>query len=150
MVRESTIQNQVADFLRYQYPDVLFHSDFGSSVGMSARQGAQKKRQNGGRRGWPDMFIAKPMYYMHTLEDMLEECEQYGVYHGLFLELKKDGTKLELKDGRWANEHIQTQAFVLRKLRELGYRAEFAVGFDEAVRIIKEYLGEPNKQKIEF
>ena len=60
MVSESQLQQQVADYLRLQYPDALFHSDFGSSVRMSVKQGALKKRQNGGRRGWPDMEIPEP------------------------------------------------------------------------------------------
>lgn len=156
-VSEARVQTMVADYLRLQYPDVLFHSDFGSSVGMTARQGAYKKRQNGGRRGWPDMFIAQKRIWM-IVDDMpqfcfdnsypvrpfeyyLEGAEYAAQSAGLFLELKKDGTRLKKKNGEWANEHIAEQAKVLEDLRQRGYCAEFAVGFDEAKKIIDEYLG---------
>lgn len=69
-----------------------------------------------------------------------EECDGHQIYHGLFLELKKEGTRLKKKNGGWATEHIAEQAEVLGKLRKRGYCAEFAVGFDEAKRTIDEYL----------
>jgi len=61
-------------------------------------------------------------------------------FNGLFLELKKEGTKLKGKDGGWSSEYIDEQAGLLLRLRERGYCAEFAVGFDEAKKIIGEYL----------
>lgn len=60
---------------------------------------------------------------------------------GLFIELKKDGTHLKKKNGDWATEHIAEQAKTLEDLRARGYCAEFAVGFDEAKKLIDEYLG---------
>lgn len=163
---ESELQIQIADYLRLRYPDVLFHSDFGSSIGMTARQGALKKRQNGGRRGWPDMFIAYPVLW--TSEDkvpaFIKESDQWDFYYistrpsnaveyeayGLFLELKKDGIRLKKKNGDWVNEHVANQAKVLEQLRKRGYCAEFAVGFNEAVSIIEQYLSELKGSKIEF
>lgn len=62
-------------------------------------------------------------------------------FHGLYIELKKEGTRLKKKNGDWANKHIAEQADVLGRLRMRGYCAEFAVGFDEAKKIIDEYLG---------
>lgn len=62
------------------------------------------------------------------------------MYAGLFLELKRDGTRLKKKSGEWANEHIAEQAELLHILRQKGFSAEFAVGFDEAKKIIDEYL----------
>ena len=78
---ESELQTKVADYIRLQYPKVLFHSDYGSGVKLTARQAAIQKRQNGGLKGWPDMFIAEP----------------FKEWHGLFIELKKDGTRLKKK-----------------------------------------------------
>lgn len=66
----------------------------------------------------------------------------YDFQSGLFLELKKEGTRLKKKNGDWASEHIKEQAKVLEQLRDRGYCAEFAVGFDETKKIIDEYLGE--------
>lgn len=121
---ESQIQEMVANYLRLRYPDVLFHSDFGSGVKLTMGQAVRQKRLNGGRRAWPDLFIAKP---------------SHG-FHGLFIELKKDGTRLKKKSGEWSSEHIAEQSAVLEELASAGYRTDFAVGCDEAVAIIEEYL----------
>lgn len=143
-MNESDLQSQVADYLRLQYPDVLFHSDFGSGIKLTPGQAV--------------MFIAE----VHIIIPRdFGEANKYSQNHwvcfphqkgeyikpamvvmgGLFLELKKDGTRLQKKNGEWATEHIAEQAELLEKLRERGYCAEFAVGFDEAKRIIDEYLG---------
>lgn len=123
---EAELQVQVADYIRLRYPKVLFHSDFGSGIKLTMGQAIKQKRQNGGRRAWPDMFIAEPM-------------RDKGWY-GLFIELKKEGTRLYKKDGTPASEHIKEQSELLEELDGLGYMAVFAVGFDEAKKIIDEYL----------
>lgn len=134
---EEILQEKVANYLVQNYPDVLFHSDFGSGAKLTPGQAIKQKRQNGGRRAWPDMLIAepKPVHYFTGRDDVLP---------GLFLELKKDGTRLKKKNGEWASEHIAEQAEVLEGLRQRGYWAEFAIGFEEAKRIIDEYLGKEN------
>lgn len=120
---ESELQIQVADYLRLQYPDVLFHSDFGSGIKLTPGQAIKQKRQNGGRRAWPDMFIAKP------------KKDAFGTeWCGLFIELKTEGTRLTKKDGSPATKHIAEQLGVA------GYYATFACGFDEAKKIIDNYL----------
>ena len=96
-MKESELQVQVADYLRLRYPDVLFHSDFGSGIKLTKGQAIKQKRQNGGLRGWPDMFIAEPRNGMH----------------GLFIELKKSGTRLKKKDGSWASSHLEEQNVML-------------------------------------
>lgn len=130
-ITEAQLQEQVADYLRLQYPDIMFHSDFGSGIKLTAGQAMKQKRQNGGQRAWPDMFIAYPI-------DKSAYC--VNAFAGLFLELKREGTRIHKKSGEWATEHIAEQAEVLQKLRERGYCAEFAVGFDMAKKIIDEYL----------
>lgn len=130
---ESELQVMVADYLRLQYPEVLFHSDFGSGIKLTMGQAAKQKRQNGGRRAWPDMFIAQPAQRSSEYPDA---CYKFG----LFIELKKDGTRLKKRNGEWASEHIAEQAEILERLRFRGYVAEFAVGFDEAKQIIDYYL----------
>lgn len=132
---ESELQVAVADYIRLRYPNVLFHSDFGSGIKLTKGQAIKQKRQNGGRRGWPDMFIANRRYD-------LENCVEY---HGLFLELKKDGTRLHKKDGSWATEHIAEQAETLQALQDRGYETYFAIGFEEAKKIIDGYLGGDNE-----
>ena len=63
-------------------------------------------------------------------------------YAGLMIELKKAGTRIYRKDGRLVSDaHIREQFDMLEQLRQRGYKAEFACGFDEAKKIIDEYLG---------
>lgn len=161
---EAELQAQVASYLRQQYPDVMFHSDFGSGVKLTPRQATMQKRQNGGRSKWPDMFIAQIRFCwiadgkcerVASFDAVYERWKkagkpvdgfQYGIEHGLFLELKKDGTRLKKKNGDWATEHIAAQAKMLDELYERGYAAEFVVGFDEAKKIIDEYLGGQNEE----
>lgn len=131
---ELELQAQVADYLRLQYPDVIFHSDFGSGIKLTMGQAIKQKRLNGGRRSWPDMFIAK----VSTIT--AEDGNKYR-YAGLFIELKKDGTRIFKKNGELvADEHIREQYEMLSRLYKEGYMAEFAVGFDEAKKIIDRYL----------
>lgn len=130
---EQELQAQVADYLRLRYPSVLFHSDFGSGIKLTMGQAIKQKRLNGGRRSWPDMFIAEP-------RTVVKDGDKY-FYAGLFIELKRPGTRILTKKGMLvANEHIREQFDMLELLRKSGYAAEFACGFDEAKKIIDEYL----------
>lgn len=123
-LNEAELQVMLAQYLRLHYPEMLFHSDFGSGVKLTPGQAVRQKKQNGGKRAWPDIFIAAPT-------DLL---------HGLFIELKRGGTRLKKKNGDWATVHIAEQAEVLGQLRERGYEAVFACGFDEARRIIDNHM----------
>jgi hypothetical protein len=121
---EADLQIMLAQYIRLHYPDILFHSDFGSGVKLTAGQAVRQSKQNGGRRAWPDLFIAAPT----------------DLFHGLFIELKRYGTRLKKKNGDWATVHIAEQAEVLGQLRERGYEAVFACGFDQAREIIDKYV----------
>lgn len=165
MVRqaESSLQMRVAEYLCRQYPEVLFHSDFGSGVKLSKIQAVIQLRQNGYRRGWPDLLIAKPKRRDISIMIDFTAVDMNGkkfkpeivVANGLFLELKKDGETLHpgprakkrflsLDGKEYKNEHLREQADVLFKLREEGYAAEFSIGFDETIKKIDEYLGGKN------
>lgn len=140
---ELELQTQVADYLRLQYPNVLFHSDFGSGIKLTPGQAVKQKRLQGGRRAWPDMFIAQP-------KRILKEAIR-ATWAGLFLEIKRPDVKIRKKNGDLvANEHIREQAALLGELHKRGYVAEFACGFDEAKKIIDEYLGGPESEEVEF
>ena len=140
---ELELQAQVADYIRLKYPSVIFHSDFGSGIKLTMGQAIRQKRLNGGRRSWPDMFIAEPTCY--------ENCGADIWTHGLFIELKRQGTKIYRKDGRLVSDaHIREQFDMLEQLRQRGYKAEFACGFDEAKEIIDGYLGGPAEEEVEF
>ena len=142
-MNESELQIQVASYIRLHYPDVVFHSDYGSGIKLTKGQAVKQKKQNGGLRGWPDLFIAEP-----KIRPGFEDTWKYTSL-GLFIELKKSGTRLKKKDGTWASEHLAEQNEMLNKLQRKGYAAYFAVGFDEAKDIIDDYLGGTNGE-VEF
>lgn len=132
-MRETDVQQMVAEYLSLRYPSVLFHSDFGTGTRLTYGQALRQSRQNAGRRGWPDIFIA-------------EKKKGRG---GLFLELKLAGTRLKKRDGSYASKHIAEQAEVLKALEKKGYAAKFARGFNEARDYIDEYLG-AKKERVEI
>lgn len=87
-------------------------------------------------RSWPDLFIAHPS----------------RGYHGLFIELKKEGTTIVVTKGNRkgrlsADKHIQEQAAMLKRLNSLGYYANFGVGYDHTIDIIEWYLGTKQYQQ---
>ncbi len=121
MKTEEKLQIAVCKYLKLQYPDVIFTAE-SSGLKLTIGQAviAKQLRSN---KGLPDLMIFEPNKY----------------YHGLFIELKKEGTRL--KNGNMPNtEHIREQGEILTKLRTLGYCATFACGFDEAKEIIDNYL----------
>lgn len=122
---EASLQKMVTDYLRLRYPGVIFRSDFASGLKLTMGQAVAHKRLQHSR-AFPDLQILEPI----------------GNYHGLFLELKKEGTRVYLKDGSLSTDpHIQEQAAMLRILNSKGYKAEFAIGWSDAVSKIDNYFG---------
>jgi hypothetical protein len=82
----------------------------------------------GGRRFTLDIFFPYPK----------------GVYNGLFLELKADGQKIYKKNGQFfagkKGEHIRGQYERMLEHRLQGFKAEFAIGIDQAIIILDEYF----------
>jgi hypothetical protein len=123
-MQEHDIYVRLADYLRYNYKDIIWRFDLAADLKLTIGQARKHKRLQQ-HRGYPDLFIAEPR----------------GERHGLYLEIKKAGTRIYKKDGKLvADEHIREQFDVLEQLRKRGYVAEFACGFDEAKKIIDEYL----------
>ena len=54
---ESNMHMQLAQYIRLQYPQVLFHTDFAAGIKMTMGQAVKNKQLQSGR-GWPDLFIA--------------------------------------------------------------------------------------------
>ena len=134
---ELELQAQVADYIRLQYPSVLFHSDFGSGIKLTMGQAIKQKRLNGGRRSWPDMFLAEPD--IGKTDGSKRAFKK--IWFGLFIELKREGTRIFKKDGTLVSDaHIREQYDMLHDLRARGYAAEFACGFDEAKKLIDDYM----------
>lgn len=144
--KEEEIHLRICDYLRKNYPDVLFRTDFSSGMKMTPWQAAKHKKFQKGR-AWPDLFIAESGVVEFKEDGLIAHLRK----NGMFLELKADGIKLYKKDGTLRkNKHIEEQAEILDKLNKSGYYARFAVGYDEAIKIITDYLGEPKHKEIEF
>ena len=140
---ELELQAQVADYIRLQYPTVIFHSDFGSGIKLTMGQAIKQKRLNGGRRAWPDMFIAEPMARKIDLskDSPFDKATKLVMYAGLFIELKREGTRIFKQDGKLvADEHIREQFDMLADLRQRGYAAEFGIGFEATKKLIDDYM----------
>ena len=132
--KEENLHLKVCDYLRKNYPNVLFRTDFSSGMKMTPGQAAKHKKFQKGR-AWPDLFIA----------------ESNNFASGLFLEIKAEDVIVFKKNGKIRkNKHLIEQDKMLKELRKKGYRARFAIGYNQAIFEIQQYLGEPKHKKVEF
>ena len=121
--KEEQLSKSVSKYLKIQYPDVVFTCD-ASGVRLTMGQATALKAQRSVHK-IPDMIILKPN----------------AEYHGLILELKSEDSSPYLKDGSLSKgQHIQEQNQTLTALLNIGYYAVFAVGFDNAKKIIDDYM----------
>lgn len=119
---ELNVHSAVCKYLKLK--QLMFISDFGAGIkltkGMAMRQKMQKSDHD-----WPDIFVAEPR----------------GIYHGLFIELKRDTDSLYNKDGTMIkSQHLTDQLICINMLNEKGYYARFACGTTEAVELVDKYL----------
>lgn len=126
LVKESDVHLAVCKYIKLQFPNVLFLSDFAAGMkmtkGMANRQSMLKSNDS-----FPDLMIL--------------ERDINNKYNGLFLELKRDRDALYTKSGQYLkSEHISNQLECLYKLRDRGYKAEFSCGVDESIDFIRYYL----------
>lgn len=75
---------------------------------------ATKMKRQGLKRGYPDIFLPVPKKY----------------FHGLFIELKIKGNKTSEYQEEW-----------LKRLTDNCYDCRVCYGHQEAIKVIKEYLG---------
>ena len=122
--REYEICKSIATYLRLQFPDIIFHFDL-AGLNLSRAQAGMMKSIQGGR-GFPDLIIYR----------------RKGNHLALCLEVKKEETKIYLKDGVTvvSDEHIREQVVMLKKLNSEGYCALFGIGLDKCIAIINFYL----------
>lgn len=130
---EHQLYEQIARYMQLQYPHVVYRFDLAADLKLTPGQAVKHKRLHP-FRGYPDFFIAEPV-------PRCVDGSWNNEYHGLYIELKKEGTRLKKKDGNWASDHIAEQAEMLDILDFRGYKAVFCVGFEEAKKVIDEYLG---------
>ena len=120
--REYQICKDIAQYMRLQYPAVLFHFDLAGLNLSRAQAGMMKAIQ--GNRGFPDLFVAE---------------SRLG-YHGLFIEVKIEGTRLYKRNFEAITPHIAEQLEFQDVLRLKGYKCEFGIGWDGCKEIIDQYL----------
>jgi len=122
-MKENDLHIAICDYIKLQYKGIIFTSE-NSGLRVFWKQAKQLKRTRS-CAGLPDIWILEP---------------RKG-YHGLLLEIKRDGTKIYKKDGDIRQDnHLKEQEEVLHQLKQKGYMAEFVVGFDNAKAILDYYL----------
>ena len=119
---EYLLCKELAVYIRDKYPLVMFHFDL-SGLNLSMVQAGMNKVIQG-YRGHPDLFI----------------YESRNLYHGLAIEVKKEGTKIFKENGDFTTPHIAEQAKVILDLKERGYSAHFGIGIEECKAIIYQYF----------
>lgn len=131
MRTELQLQVQVCEFLRQEYPEVMFHSDISAGMALSIGQAQMNKRLQVSR-GMPDIYI----------------FEARGGWSGLFLELKAENSQQIKKDGTLGNEkHIVEQRDIHTLLKRRGYWTDFYIGLDQCKHIIRTYMSwEPTSE----
>jgi hypothetical protein len=123
---EADAHLQVIQWLKLKWPKVLFHTDSaGELVFHSQRQRHAKLNHQG--IAFPDLQI----------------LAAHGGWFGLFVEMKRDGENLYTAVGIFKNEHLIRQNETIKLLNQRNYKAVFAKGFDEIIRVIDEYLSLP-------
>jgi hypothetical protein len=139
---EEILHKQVAGYIKKYYPDVIFFSE---PSGLRLQSWHQKKLLKAIRSvgKLPDIFIALPV-------EGYNKENVFVKFHGFFLELKVAGTTIYKKNGEVvADEHIQAQLEMLKRLYALGYAATFGIGLEPSVKLIEDYFSIPKrKQKI--
>ena len=119
---EESLHKSVCDYLKAQYPKILFNSDMSGiklTIGQSIK--AAKLRSN---KGFPDIAIYEPR----------------GKFHGFFVELKREGEVLYKLNEDPKTDHIQDQLNCQRLLMAKGYYSTIAIGWEDAKIKINNYL----------
>ncbi len=130
--KEKRLSYSVAEYLRLQYPDVVFRFDVAADIRLNMGQRNIVKNKLHHKRGYHDLTILEPR----------------GQYYGLLLELKKDKSEVYTKDGKLKRRfnkktnscHNQEQMEHLQKMRNKGYCAEYGFGLVDTIKKIKDYM----------
>jgi len=123
---EKKIHTALCQFIKLQYPNVIFTSD-ASGLRLSMGLRVEMKRKRCDRYKIPDLILLHP---------------NKG-FSGLLLEIKADVGEVFKKDGSFKNDvHLKAQRATIDRLNELGYKAAFGCGLDHCIRIVNEYLKE--------
>lgn len=136
---EEKIQIAFCQYVKSQYPNVIFNCDLASGMKLTKSMAARAKKMRSSR-GMCDFFAAQPS----------------GQYKGFFLELKTGRDEVYTKKGEFkakkmqvknssglvieTYDHLQVQEAMMKRLRLLGYYAEFGLGFDDCQQKFDNYM----------
>lgn len=128
-MNERMLAVRLAQYMQIRYPEVIYRFDLAADLKLTMGQARRHKTLHP-RRGYPDLFIAEMRQYT--------QGERWG---GLYVELK--AVSIYRKDGvtRLKDEHVDEQLAMGEVLEAKGYKFVIATGFDEARKIIDDYLG---------
>lgn len=123
---EEAEQIALCDYIRLQYPHVVFNSDH-SGIRVSKGLAIKVKKLHS-ENGIPDLNIDEPR----------------GGWFGLKIEMKATGNNPFRKNGMLRNEdHLRKQWKMLMRLSNKGYFAGFCVGFEQAKEVVDWYMTLP-------
>ncbi|QDP67857.1 MAG: hypothetical protein Unbinned8210contig1002_45 [Prokaryotic dsDNA virus sp.] len=123
--QEEEVQKGVVKYLKLMYPSARYCASLGG-IRTSYKQ-AVKAKATGYVKGFPDLQICVPMERGAIEGGTLEGG---GIYHGLFLEIKKDKKSYPTKEQKeW-----------IAYLNEQGYCARVTKGLDESIEVIDNYF----------
>jgi len=121
---EQQLTSKISDYLREHHPTIPFQIDM-SGEHLSKSAAVRSAKNRAGLYKQPDLTI-----YVKK-----------GKYGCLMLELKKLSAHPLKKDGTLKkNEHIELQARSIEWLRKYGMCSDFAVGYEDTVKKINDYL----------
>jgi hypothetical protein len=130
MITEKQLHKQICDYIKLQYPNVLFNTDM-SGIKLTIGQATQAKKLRSGN-GFPDIVIYETSTYYNGYKHVLNSA--------LFLEVKKETPFLKCGVTLKKNDHLKEQEIMSWELEARGYRFEFVWTFEMAKDIIDNYL----------
>ena len=124
--QEEEVQKSVVTYLKFKHPKVMYCASLGG-IRTSFKQ-AVKAKATGYVKGFPDLQICFPME--RGVEGVEGGTLKGEMYHGLFLEIKKDKKSYPTKEQKeW-----------VAYLNEQGYCARVTKGLDECIEVIDGYF----------
>lgn len=122
--KEEKVQIAFCEFVKSEYPDVIFACDLASGMKLPIWIAAANKKMRS-ERGHPDFNAAEPR----------------GPFIGFYLEIKSDGVIVWNKDESLRKDkHLEEQNYMLAKLRDRGYYAQFGIGLEDCKNQFKNYM----------
>ena len=118
---EEKLQIAICNYIRLQYPDVVFTSEASGlrlPIGLAVK--AKKMRSN---HTLPDLWILEPK----------------NGYHGLIIELKAKSAYTD-KGRLKMTKHVLDQMYTMGLLGSKKYRCAFINSFDKAKEFIDNYM----------